>query len=133
MASITNATLAIQHDHSKKLANVTVKCDVNFTALELCQMKSCREGRHFKLKCQLWGADSGLTGADDFLYTFGNAFYFPDTTPAATEQRTFTVTLGEGVLDEDWGEDEVYGKLLLTNLTSSAQIAKKTNEVHHSF
>lgn len=133
MASISNATLAIQHDRSKKLANVTVKCDVNFTTLELCQMKSCRDGRHFKLKCQLWGADSGLTGDDDFLYTLGNVFYFPDTTPAATESRTFTVTLGEGVLDEDWGEDEVYALLLLTNLTSSAQVSKKTNQVHHSF
>lgn len=133
MATITNAKLAIQHDHTKKLAHATVTCDVNFTALELCQMKSCREGRHFKLKCQLWGADSGLTGADDFLYTYTTVFYFPDGSPTATESRTFQVTLGEGVLDEDWGQDEVYGKLLLTNLTSSMVIAKKTNEVHHSF
>lgn len=133
MATITNAKLSIRHDHTKKLAHVSVTCDVNFTALELCQMKSCREGRHFKLKCQLWGADSGLTGADDFLYTFGNAFYFPDSTPSATESRQFEVTLGEGVLDEDWGQDEVYGKLMLTNLTSAVQVAKKTNQVHHSF
>jgi hypothetical protein len=43
------------------------------------------------------------------------------------------VTLGEGVLDEDWGQDEIYGKLLLTNLSTATQITKKTNEVHHSF
>lgn len=133
MATITNAKLAIRHDHEKKLAHVTVSCHVNFTGLELCQMRSCRDARHFKLKAQLWGSDSGLTGADDFLYTFGNSFYFPDGTPAGTEQRTFEVTLGEGVLDEDWGQDEVYGKLLLTNLGSNTQISKKTNEVHHSF
>lgn len=133
MASITNAKLTIRHDHNKKLAHATVTCDVNFTALELCQMKTCREGRHYKLKCQLWGADSGFNGADDFLYTYGTTFYFPDGSPSATENRSFEVTLGEGVLDEDWGQDEVFGKLLLTNLTSSAQISKKTNTVSHSF
>jgi hypothetical protein len=53
MATITNAKLSIRHDHQRKLAQATVSCDVNFTALELWQMRACREARHFKLKCQL--------------------------------------------------------------------------------
>lgn len=132
MASIANAKLSISHDHEKKLANVRVTCDVRFTALELCQMKTC-EGRHFKLKCQLWGEDSGLTGADDFLFALSQVFYFPDGSPSAVESRSFTVTLGEGVLDEDWGQDEVYAKLILQNLSTLVQVKKNTNVVSHSF
>lgn len=133
MATISNATLSLSHDERKKIVAATVKCNVNFTALELCQMKSCKESRHFKLKAQLWGEDSGLNFGDDHLWTYSDVFFFPDGTPTATESRSFTVTLGEGVLDEDWGQDEVYGKLLLTNLGSLTQVVKKTNTVHHSF
>ena len=133
MASITNRKLTLRHDHTKKTVQATVTCDVNFTALELCQMKTCQGTRLFKLKCQLWGADSGLTGADDFLFTYSNVFFFPDATPSATESRTFDVLLGEGVLDEDWGEDEVYGLLKLVNLSTLVEVKKKTNTVSHSF
>ena len=133
MATITNAKLTVSHDHTKKLVHAVVTCDVNFTALELCQMRACRDSRHFKLKCQLWGEDGGFTGADDFLYTYTTVFYFPDASPSATESRTFDVTLGEGVLDEDWGEDEVYGLLKLVKLDSGSELKKKTNTVHHHF
>lgn len=133
MATITNASLSLAHDHQKKTVRAVVKCNVNFTPLEVCQMKACPGARLFKLKCQLWGADSGLTGADDYLYTYSNVFYFPDPSPAAVESRTFDVLLGEGVLDEDWGEDEIYGKLILSNLSSMVAISKKTNQVSHSF
>jgi hypothetical protein len=133
MATITNAKLAFSHDHEKKLVKAVVTCDVNFTGLEQCQMKTCPKMRYYKLKCQLWGSDSGLTGSDDFLYTYSDIFYFPDPTPTPTEKRTFDVMLGEGVLDEDWGEDEVYGLLSLSNLYTMTQITKKTNTIHHSF
>jgi hypothetical protein len=49
------------------------------------------------------------------------------------EERSFDVTLGEGVLDEDWGQDEVYGKLALVNLFTLVKIEKKTNTVSHHF
>ncbi len=133
MATITNATLALTHDHRKKTVRAVVRCNVNFTALELCQMKECAGIRFFKLKCQLWGADSGLTGADDLLFTYSNVFFFPDPTPTATESRTFDVLLGEGVLDEDFGQDEVYGLLKLVNLSTLVEVRKKTNTVSHSF
>lgn len=133
MATITNRKLTLKHDHRKKTVLATVTCNVNFTALEICQMKTCSETRLFKLKCQLWGADSGLTGADDFLFTYSNVFFFPDASPTGTESRTFEVLLGEGVLDEDWGEDEVYGLLRLVNLSTLVEIKKKTNTVSHHF
>lgn len=96
-------------------------------------MRNCSGIRLFKLKCQLWGSDSGLTGADDFLYTYSNVYFFPDATPAPVESRRFEVVLGEGVLDEDWGEDEVYGLLKLINLSTLVEVKKKTNTVAHSF
>lgn len=133
MASITNAKLALTHDKPKKTVRAVVTCDVNFTTLELCQMKACPGLHLFKLKCQLWGADSELTGADDNLFTYSTVFFFPDPTPTATESRTFDDLLGEGVLDEDWGEDEVYGLLKLVNLSSLVQVKKKTNTVSHHF
>jgi hypothetical protein len=133
MATITNAVLAIEHDHRKKLARAVVKCKVNFTEAELCMMKTCAGQKLFKLKAQLWGDDSFLTGADDHLWTYSDVYYFPDPTPSGSESRSFDVTLGEGVLDEDWGTDEVYGKLILQNLLTLAKITKKTNTVHHSF
>jgi hypothetical protein len=43
------------------------------------------------------------------------------------------VTVGEGLLNEDYGTDEVYGKLLLQNLFTMVQIQKKTNEISHHF
>ena len=132
MASITNAVLSIEHDHEKKLGRVKVTCTVKFTSLELCQMKTCK-GNWFKLRCQLWGADSGLFGGDDFLYTFDKVIFFPDSSPTAIENKSFEVVVGEGLLNEDLGTDEVYAKLLLSNLVSLTTITRKTNEVSHSF
>jgi hypothetical protein len=133
MATITNATLTLAHNHDKRTVKATAKCRVNFTALELCQMKNCTGARFFKLKCQLWGEDGGLTFGDDFLYTYQDVFYFPDTTPTASEDRTFDVLLGEGVLDEDWGTDEVYALFKLINVYTTAEVKKKSNTVSHNF
>jgi hypothetical protein len=137
MAIISGANLNITHDHEKKLARAVVEAKVSFTPLELCMMENCREHRMWKLKCELWAADSGICGGDDKLWTYADVFYFPDPTPTASESRTFDVTLGEGVLDEDawWqcGEDEVYGKIMLSNLAGGGTTVRKTNEVHHSF
>ncbi len=134
MASITNRKLNLRHDHEKKTVLATVTCDVNFTALELCQMKTCSAGRHFKLKCQLWGEDdSFFDRTDNLLFTYGTTFFFPDGNPAATESRKFEVLLGEGVLNEDAGQDEIYGLLRLTSLNSGTELRKKTNTVAHHF
>jgi len=134
MATITNRVLTIDHDNRKKLANVKVTCNVNFTGTEICLMKACPGQRMFKLKCELWADDPEWLGGDEKVWTFSDVYYFPDPSPTPTEARQFLVTLGEGVLDEDWwGEDEIYGKLILQNLFTMTTVAKKTNTVHHSF
>lgn len=130
MASITDAKLEIVHDHRKKTAHCVVTCKVNFTGLELCLMKGCPDQKMFKLKCQLWADDPW---EDDWLYTYTTVYYFPDPTPTSAESRKFEVTVGEGLLDEDWGTDEVYGKLILQNLFASTKIEKNTNAVSHRF
>jgi len=130
MATITAQKLTLTHNHTQKTAKAVVTCQVNFTAYERSEMS---KGLRFKLTCKLWGEDSGLTGADDFLFSYPTAFFFPDATPTSPENRTFDIVLGEGVLDEDWGVDEVYGRLRLTNLYTLVAITKRTNVVSHSF
>lgn len=134
MATITSANLSIEHDHKKKLAHVKVVTNIRFSVLELCQMRTCPEARVFKLKCQLWGEDS--PDPDDFLYTLDTVYYFPDGDPTTNETRTFEVTLGEGVLDEDgWTrpKDEVYARVKLYNLMTGGFIQRNSNVVEHYF
>lgn len=134
MATITAQKLAIAHNHVTKTARCIVTGTVNFTQLERFLMT---QGLRFKLKAELWGDDSGLTGSDDKLFTYTPVRYFPDANPAPSESVTFDVTLGEGVLDEDGFlggfVDEVYGRLSLTNLYTSVTVSRNTNVVSHSF
>ncbi len=130
MATITNANLSLKRDAIKKLVSVKLTAKINFTELELCMMKTCKDSRLFKVKGQLWGEDSiFFTGNDDFLYTFPNTIPFPDSTPNSTEVVTFETTVGENLLDEDWGRDEVYGKILLYNNLANTVLQKKSNVV----
>jgi hypothetical protein len=73
----------------------------------------------FKLKCQLWGDDSGAgKGGDDSLHAFNEILSYPDKTPTKIENARFFVVLGDDELDEDgWArpQDEIYGKLTLTH------------------
>lgn len=130
MASITELKLSINHNHSTKTATPLVTGKIAFSAYELNQMK---EGLKFRLKVQLWGEDSGLTGADDYLYTFDKIIYYPDANPSALESFTFEKTLGEGLLDEDLGTDEVYAKAYLSNLYTLVTVKKSSNTVSHSY
>lgn len=129
MATISNPNLDIKHDHTKRTARVLITANLNFTEYELSQM---RQGLRFKLQAKLWGADSGFNGGDDSLYTLSPKYY-PDSTPSATEKVSFDVTLGEGVLDEDLGTDEVYARLTLVNLYTQVAVVRKTNEISHNY
>jgi len=129
MATINNAKLTVKRDTRKKLVRVKVTAKIKFTPLEICMMKNCRKAKMFKVKAQLWGEDGFLTGADDFIYTYPTVKFLPDSTPSSTETITFTETVGEGLLDEDFGRDEVYGKVILYNYLASNSTSKKTNVV----
>jgi hypothetical protein len=133
MASILNRVLTLKRDREKHTVRAIVKCDIRFTDLELCQMKSCQV-RHYKLRCELWGKELGLAeqiffGSDDYLFTYSDIYFFPDGTPTLTESRSFDVTIGDSLLDEDLGRDEIYGKLKLYNLGTGALLARETNIV----
>lgn len=139
MASIASAVLSISHDHTKKTATPVVKTVIRFSELELCQMRACR-GRWFKLKCELWSKDTlfndplrPFDSTDDRLFTYSDVHFFPDANPAASESRAFQVTVGEGLLNEDFGTDEIYAIVRLYNLTTGQLISKKSNVVSHSF
>lgn len=134
MATIRDAKLVITRKKAERTARPVVTCKVYFSPFELCLMKACRESKMFKLKCELWGADS--PDADDHLYTYGSIYYFPDPSPTTAESRQFDVTVGWGVLDEDsWPrpKDEIYGKLTLYNLFNGAKSIKNTNTVKQYF
>jgi hypothetical protein len=103
---------------------------VTFTPYEMNQMKS---GLRFRLRAELWGDDSLVLGGDDKLYTYTPVKYFPDAAPTATETVTFDAILGEGVLDEDIGRDEIYARLTLTNLYTMVTVGAKSNTVAHQF
>lgn len=131
MVSITNRVLSITRNREKKLVTVNVKCNINFTELEKCQMKGC-EARWYKLKCVLWGLDE--PDPDDNLFTFAEVKFF---SAAPTNPVIFApVLLGEGVLDEDSfprPKDEVYAQLTLSNLQTGAQVKRNTNRVNDYF
>ena len=130
MATISNARLDIEHDHTKKLARCRVTAKVHFTPYERQQMPL---GLRFRLDCQLWGEDLGnWLNPDDHLYNFGSK-YFPDASITPTEDVTFQTTVGENLLDEDLGKDEIYSLLILKNLYTNIIIKAKSNVVKHKF
>ena len=130
MATITTARLSISRDRAKKTATPMVTCGVSFTPFEVNQMQ---QGLRFRLRCQLFSSDSGLTGRDDHLFTYPTLKFFPDASPTSTEEVTFSAVVGEGLLNEDLGEDEIYGKLILTNEFTLNEVKKNTNQVNGDF
>ena len=130
MATITSARLSISRDRTKKTATPMVTCGVSFTAFEVSQMQ---QGLRFRLRAELWGSDSGLTGGDDHLFTYPTLKFFPDASPGSTEEVTFSAVVGEGVLNEDLGTDEIFGKLTLTNEFTLNEVKKNTNQVTGDF
>ena len=101
-------------------------------------MNTAPTANWFKLKCVLWGADSGITGSDDNLYTLSSVKYFPSGAPKAKYNNVeFVVTLGEGVLNEDditgGFTDEIYAKFSLTPLVAGGSATGNSNQVSHNF
>jgi hypothetical protein len=143
MATITNADLHIHRDEQRKVAIPEVICNVNFNAHELKIIKALPGTRVFRLKCELWGGDSG--SSDDFLFRYAERKYFGDSTPTANELRRFVVEIGQDILNEDtetwWGggddKDDIYGLLVLDNVLipgSPTEVARaKTPERHGYF
>ena len=124
---IVDEKLTIGHDQNGKFTNVIVTGEIRFGPQELYQMVN-HEEKLFKLKCELWGQDMVVK---DKLYTFNPLKYYPTYAANATERFTFKEVLGHGVLDEDLGKDEIYAKLILTNLLTGNQVIDKTDIVRY--
>jgi hypothetical protein len=77
---------------------------------------------------ELWGSD---TFSDDFLERESpEVMNFP-----MPQGGTYLVQrcVLNSTLDEDWGEDEVYAKVFITDRATNQTIGLRTNEISHSF
>lgn len=133
MATLTSASIGIGPDPTNvNRSIVKVACKIVFSAYEMSQMKI---GLKFRLDCKLWGEDLGQgnwLNADDFIFSYASKIY-PDATPTATESAVFEASLPNSWLDEDWGTDEVYGDILLTNLYTNVGVRRRTPNFVHNF
>ena len=109
---------------------VTVECDIKFNELELCQMRTCEKTTLFELRCSLYGDDPLF---DDHLFDFGEVKSYPDGSPASDVHAVFETNATPNSLNEDWGTDELYGRLKLTNMLNRHELVRDTNIVSRSF
>lgn len=70
---------------------------------------------------RVYGEDSWF---DDFLFSMGTGFSRTD----AYGNFSFSKMVYRSTLDEDWGEDDIYAIVDVTNAGSG-----RTNTIHHSF
>jgi hypothetical protein len=123
MATIVNAHLARQAVPGG-ISRMTVTYSVNFSQVEQTMRPSYAE------VIELFGADGGLTGADDFLFRASQGSF--QATGAASINRTRVFDVGTHILNEDWGKDEVYAKIRVSPRTPTGDTAK-TNEISGDF
>ena len=130
MATIMSANLTITVSSNK--VTPVMRYKVFFSQGDLNLMKQFPG--LYRVRCELWGADSGLTGGDDKIFVYPTIKVYPDGSPSALEEGNFTAVLNKGAeLDEDFGGDEVYGKVILHNTFANTKVAKNSNEVSGSF
>jgi hypothetical protein len=127
MASIELPKLTIKVIPNTETAECVVTCNVRFSRYEMSQIQL---GLRFKLSCKLWERD--IVTPDDYLYGFGDQI-FPDTTPTTLESVTFRQILGLSLLNQEWGTDEIYGRLELKNLYTRDSVPANTNVVKRRF
>ncbi len=118
LANVYGVTLS-RKSKPGNISEITVTYKVAFNEFE-------REYRtRFREYIELWGADSGLTGADDFLYRLPTGAFHSQKT---TLTRTKKFDVANSILDEDWGEDEVYAKVKVVPVLPSSD-TEKSNEI----
>jgi len=92
-------TLVAGTSNVKVAASVKVSFDdPEETLMKLLSLK-------YKLRCRIYGEDSGFNGADDSLFSIASKTITGDGT------YKFEKTVNRSSLDEDWeGNDEIYAK-----------------------
>ena len=120
MASLSNPGLNINLVSGSSNADTVATIRVALTPFELFLINNA--GLRLRLRCRLWGEDSGLTGDDDNLFT-----YPPQLINGAGE-FTFRAPVSRATLDEDSGflgageGDEIYARFTLQSLEPSFPI-----------
>ncbi len=118
MANVYNVTLS-RKAKPGNISEMTLTYKIAFNYFE--RNTRVRFGEYV----QLWGADSGLTGADDYLYRIPTSAFYSQ---SSTLTRTKKFDVANSVLDEDWGKDEVYAKVRVVPIVPSAD-TEKSNEI----
>jgi hypothetical protein len=121
VAQMLNPTLTIKRDKNTKTVKATVNCDVRFSQFEQNMMKN---GARFTIGCELWGDDDeGIIGGGDSLrYSFRTRRIVAD-----FDGLIFSKIFVEGKeLDEDNGNDEIYGRLILRSVDYQAVFFART-------
>lgn len=122
MAAIRNTRLSIGRKDRSGRYPVTVICTVTFLPRELAWMK---EKLNYILKSEIWGDDLFF---DDYLFPLGyTVFGKGGTEPSENNPVKFSQAVPPRMLDEDWGQDEIYAKLKLTNTDTKESVVKRTN------
>ncbi len=96
MPTLSDPRLGITVASGTPNATVTASVDVSFSATEktLISLLSLS----YKVTCRIRGADSGLTGGDNALFTLGNVMVHND-----RNNIPFTRVVNRDMLDEDTG------------------------------
>ena len=132
MPKLSDPKLAIKVSSGSPDATVTASVDVSFSDTEKTLIKLLN--LKYRLTCRIRGADSGLQGGDNALFTLGNVSVDSDRNNVSFER-----IVSRDRLDEDnVGQDEVYARFFCTppENTGIALTPAKTvdsPEVHGSF
>ena len=105
MASVNNVNFSTTKQTGSSLWKVTVKYNAKFTDFEK------NSGMTFKERVRLWEDDPF---DNDLLKTVWGGVFDP---AANTVARTITFNIGEGKLDTEWGEEELFVKVNIFNVS----------------
>jgi hypothetical protein len=83
---------------------------------------------YYKLRCNIRGEDPIF---DDALFTMPNIYEFSNHNYPTSAYWQHDVD--RSYLNEDWGTDEVYAKIILMNLTQHFTNVRKTNVIKREF
>ncbi len=129
MPTLSNPLLAIDLQSDTPNVRVTGTVTVQFAPQELTLIQLI--GLTFQVKTTIMGADKGLNGADDFLFSL------PSKSITANTVVSVSKVVNRDALDEDWeGVDEIYAHFTcqsnLISLPMAAQ-AKSSAEITGRF
>ena len=123
MATLSKPQLTIKLISGTSNAEVMASINLGLNDVDKNLIKLL--GIKFRVSCSLWGSDSGLNGDDDLLFTFARQ------TKVGPGTVVFKTTLNRDVLDEDWGNDEIYARFSLStnSPTFPANVSPKDSPI----